>query len=182
MPPGWPSQSSRETWGQTGRFQICGYQLRAISLRVGIDGAVDHCDNLSHLTAGELSGQAVEEDGLGDDLNEVRLQKRRFRESRFAGLHSLAGRAFPAIAAKRDRENRIDPLGLVSRIDRNHDHGMFFVSEVDGPDFSTKRGHSLELSIEIDRGCQLVRCRRQFGLLAHGLLGQAVKVVRSCLL
>jgi hypothetical protein len=71
------------------------------SLRIGINGPIDHCDNLSHLSAGELSRQPAEEDCLGDDLNKVRLQERWFREPGFAGLHPFAGGAFPSITAER---------------------------------------------------------------------------------
>ena len=45
------------------------------SLRIGINRPIDHHDKLSHLTVGELPGQAVEKGGLRNDLNEVRFQK-----------------------------------------------------------------------------------------------------------
>src|ERR1700751_626923 len=113
-------------------------------LRVGVDGPIDHHDNLSHLS-GEQSSQPAEEDSLGDDLNEVRFQERRFRQTGFSGLHLFTGRPFPSITGERNCENRIDPFGLVSRIDRDHNHSMLLVSEIDRPDFPAKRlgPHSL---------------------------------------
>ena len=109
---------------------------RRRSFRVGIDGAVDHHDNLVHLRTGQLSRKAVEEGGLGDDLNEVRLQEGRFGEPGFSRLHAFTGRAHASVTAERHGKHGLDAVGSVPGIDRNHDHGVFLVSEVGQPDFS----------------------------------------------